>query len=129
MYTKTIEQRRYKRIRAKFDVKYSLNGYDFKPTENIRSLYKIGKAIDVSGCGLCFSANRVFTDGEKIKISFLIPKTFQMFAGEGKVVRVTSEPEEPCQICVDFTNMTPEKSKELDYFLNQDIYRYDTATI
>ncbi len=111
-----LEKRKYKRFQVELDVRFTTNGRVGIPKG------RICKSIDISACGLLLNINKKFNIDEKLKLSFLIPNSFEFFKGSGKVIRVL-EVDESWNIGIELIDLNIEGSRELNYYLRSDIGR------
>ena len=90
MKKKEVERRKYRRVKSDFDIKID-TAIDVMEISNYS--FKTGKSIDISASGVLFRYNKLVELGTTIKVTFLMPNSFEFFKGKAKVVRTEINPD------------------------------------
>ncbi len=110
------EKRGFVRIRDEFDVhvKHSPvqepDAGDELPTS---------RSIDVSAGGILIKTDRSLDTGERVKISFITPKSADMFEGKGIIVRRVMIDEETFSLAIEFDEMSDRERSTLDQYIRR----------
>jgi len=115
MKKKKVERRKYRRVKSDFDIKIDTA---IDVTEISNYSFKTGKSIDISASGVLFRYNKLVELGTIIKVTFLIPNSFEFFEGKAKVVRTEINPDnETYDIGIEFADLNNNDADELNYYV------------
>jgi len=115
MKKKKVERRKYRRVKSDFDIKID-TAIDVMEISNYS--FKTGKSIDISASGVLFRYNKLVELGTIIKVTFLIPNSFEFFEGKAKVVRTEINPDnETYDIGIEFADLNNNDADELNYYV------------
>jgi c-di-GMP-binding flagellar brake protein YcgR len=109
-----MERRKYKRIDNTFNVRIALSN-DPSGYRDIK--IDVAKSINISAGGLLLNASEKIGLGEKIRVTFLKPNTFEFFEGFGKVVRSDDTADGSFLIGIDFIDLNDQEKMKLDYYI------------
>jgi len=110
------ERRKYIRVKSNFNIKIDI---DAKKIRNFFS--KVGKSIDISGSGVLFRYNKLVELGTIIKITFLMPNSFDFFEGKAKVVRTEINPDNKTyDIGIVFIDLNEDDKDTLNYCVTKE---------
>ncbi len=115
MKKKKVERRKYRRVKSDFDIKID-TAIDVMEIRN----YSVttGKSIDISATGVLFRSKKLVELGTIIKITFLIPNSFEFFEDKAKVVRTEINPDnETYDIGIEFADLNNNDADELNYYV------------
>ncbi len=110
------DKRAFKRFSKEFSIRVSKKDPEKSVTEIIS--YH-GKAINISGSGLFLNLDQTVETGDTIKLTFLKPNTFYFFDGPGRVVRIGESDNSTWDIGIEFTDISQQDARMLDYYLQQ----------
>jgi len=116
-YEKNVgERRKYIRVKSNFNIKIDI---DAKKIRNFFS--KVGKSIDISGSGVLFRYDKLVELGTIIKITFLMPNSFDFFEGKAKVVRTEINPDNKTyDIGIVFIDLNEDDEDTLNYYVTKE---------
>jgi c-di-GMP-binding flagellar brake protein YcgR len=116
-YGKNIDERRkYIRVKSNFNVKIDIDA------KKIRHFFSnVGKSIDISGSGVLFRYNKLVELGTIIKLTFLMPNSFDFFEGKAKVVRTEINPDNKTyDIGIVFIDLNEDDKGTLNYYVTKE---------
>ena len=107
-----LQRRYYKRVKDNLQVKleYKSEGEDI-------SKIKVGTSMDISATGILVTYERPIEIDSIINVSFVKPKTFEMFNSSVKVMRVEKNKDGTYEIGLQFLDMSDKDKNILDYIL------------
>ena len=116
-YEKNVgERRKYIRVKSNFNIKIDI---DAKKIRNFLS--QVGKSIDISGSGVLFRYDKLVELGTIIKITFLMPNSFDFFEGKAKVVRTEINPDNKTyDIGIVFIDLNEDDEDTLNYYVTKE---------
>jgi len=110
------ERRKYIRVKSNFNIKIDI---DAKKIRNFFS--KVGKSIDISGSGVLFRYDKLVELGTIIKLTFLMPNSFDFFEGKAKVVRTEINPDNKTyDIGIVFIDLNEDDKDTLNYCVTKE---------
>lgn len=110
------ERRKYIRVKSNFNIKIDI---DAKTKRHFFS--KVGKSIDISGNGVLFRYNQLVELGTIIKITFLMPGSFDFFEGKATVVRTEINPDNKTyDIGIVFIDLNEDDKDTLNYYVTKE---------
>jgi len=116
MEKKIDGRRKYIRVKSNFNIKIDI---DVRKIRNFLS--KVGKSIDISGSGVLFRYDKLVELGTIIKITFLIPNSFDFFKGNAKVVRTEINPDNKTyDIGIVFIDLNKDDADTLNYYVTRE---------
>jgi c-di-GMP-binding flagellar brake protein YcgR len=116
MEKKIGERRKYRRVKGHFNIKI-----DTDVMEMGSSLSRVGKSIDISGSGILFRDDKLVDLGTILKLTFLIPNSFDFFQGKAKVVRTEINPDNKTyDIGIVFIGLDKDDEETLNYYVTKE---------
>jgi len=110
------ERRKYIRVKSNFNIKIDID------TKKIRHFFSnVVKSIDISGSGVLFRYNKLVELGTIIKLTFLMPNSFDFFEGKAKVVRTEINPDNKTyDIGIVFIDLDEDDKDTLNYYVTKE---------
>ena len=104
--------RQYKRVRENVTVKI-----DLLQEHSFPGFIETGKVENISASGALIRYHKPLEVGKTISVSFLSPRSFDLFSTKARVARVHKNPDNQYELGVSFFNMNEEDQKRLNYYL------------
>jgi len=110
------ERRKYIRVRSNFNIKIDIDA------KKIRHFFSnVVKSVDISGSGVLFRYNKLVELGTIIKLTFLMPNSFDFFEGKAKVVRTEINPDNKTyDIGIVFIDLNEDDKDTLNYYVTKE---------
>lgn len=110
------ERRKYIRVKSNFNIKIDIDA------KKIRHFFSnVVKSVDISGSGVLFRYNKLVELGTIIKITFLMPNSFDFFEGKAKVVRTEINPDNKTyDIGIIFIDLNEDDKSTLNYYVTRE---------
>lgn len=110
------ERRKYIRVKSNFNIKIDIDA------KKIRHFFSnVVKSVDISGSGVLFRYNKLVELGTIIKITFLMPNSFDFFEGKAKVVRTEINPDNKTyDIGIIFIDLNEDDKDTLNYYVTRE---------
>jgi len=110
------ERRKYIRVKSNFNIKIDIDA------KKIRHFFSnVVKSVDISGSGVLFRYNKLVELGTIIKITFLMPNSFDFFEGKAKVVRTEINPDNKTyDIGIIFIDLNEDDKGTLNYYVTRE---------
>lgn len=77
------------------------------------------RSINISGSGLLVNTNENLEPGTMLSVVFMKPRTFEMFKGSGRIVRVEKAADGTYNLGISFSELQPEEQQKLDECLTR----------
>ncbi len=115
MEKRTVERRKYRRVKSGFNIKVDTNRH----VGQIGSYpFKIGESINISAGGVLFRYDTLIRLGTTIKVIFLKPNSFELFQGRAKVVRTEIDADSQIySIGIVFVGLNKADMEDLNYYV------------
>ena len=108
------EKREFSRVNDRFNVRIVRRD---EGTRTVLSEIPDSNSINVSGSGLLVNMNEKVEPGTILSVIFMKPRTFDLFKGRGRIVRVEQAADGTFNVGIHFFDLHPEEKQKLNYCL------------
>jgi len=77
-----------------------------------------GQALNVSASGILVNVKDALNISTPVRVVFLKPNTFDMFQGNGRIIRMEDNGDKTYSLAIEFIDLSDSEKIKLDYYIS-----------